>query len=434
MLNLDSANDERVTDLLQQAGVDRLQPEQQRFIHQQASTHRFTQQELRQICDIAADLAMWGEGPLEQYWTSDSPPGMAAKQHRKWLLDHLRGEWQRLREAPNHYSSIAVAPPRAEQRIRRVNIEKAKLGLGACPVASPRTRCCNLMTLDAVENCGFDCSYCSIQSFYHGDEVKFDSRFAEKLAQLEIDPQRFYHIGTGQSSDSLMWGNQGGILDALFEFADRYPNVILELKTKSKNIQYLLKRDLPRNILCTWSLNTPTLIANEEHLTATLDERLNAARRIADKGGLVGFHLHPMIHYDAWQQDYAELLQRLLDTFTADEVVLFSLGTLTYIKPVIKQLRARKGFQSKILQMPWVESDGKLSYPKQIKQEMFSYAYQALQPWHEQVFFYLCMENHDLWQPVFGFEYPTNQAFEEAMKASYQSKIQHLNMKKSVDR
>ncbi|MEW8497856.1 MAG: DNA photolyase, partial [Candidatus Thiodiazotropha taylori] len=88
-----------------------------------------------------------------------------------------------------------------------------------------------------------------------------------------------------------------------------------------------------------------------------------------------------------------------------------------------KKLRARKGFQSKILQMPWVESDGKLSYPKATKQEMFSFAYQSLKPWHEDVFFYLCMENHDLWQPVFGYEYPTNQAFEAAMKSAYLGKI-----------
>jgi spore photoproduct lyase len=419
-----SAEELRVTTLLKQAGIDRLGPSQQQFLEHQASEYRFTQQELRQLCDMAADLSMWGEGELAQYWPANVPPDQAPKQRRKMLLDHLRRAWQGLRDKPNHYPTIPLTPPRKEQRIQRVEVDKQKLGLGLCPVASPRTRCCNLLTLDAVENCGFDCSYCSIQSFYHGDEVRFDSRFPQKLAELEIDPDRFYHIGTGQSSDSLMWGNQGGILDALLEFAWRHPNVILELKSKSKNIQHLLKRELPSNLLCTWSLNTPTLITHEEHLTASLDERLNSARRIADHGALIGFHLHPMIHYDSWREDYGALFQRLLDRFSADEVVLLSLGTLTYIKPVIKKLRARKGFQSKILQMPWEESDGKLSYPKAIKQEMFHFAYQSLRPWHDQVFFYLCMENHDLWEPVFGYEYPTNQAFEEAMKAAYLAKIE----------
>jgi spore photoproduct lyase len=275
-----------------------------------------------------------------------------------------------------------------------------------------------------VENCGFDCSYCSIQSFYHGDEVRFDRRFADKLQRLQLDPNRTYHIGTGQSSDSLMWGNQAGILDALVDFAEANPNVILELKTKSRNISYLLKHSIPPNILCTWSLNTQTLIEHEEHLTASLEQRLQAARRLADRGILVGFHFHPMIHYDHWREDYAALFARLRGMFTPQEVVLVSLGTLTYIKPVIKQLRSRRGFRSKVLQMPLVESDGKLSYPEAVKLEMFSLAYRSLAAWHGQVFFYLCMENLRLWRPVFGFDYASNSEFEQAMKRSYLDKIE----------
>jgi spore photoproduct lyase len=414
----------RLPTLLMQAGAQRLSDEQRAFLERQALDYRFTQQELRQLCDIAVDLTMWDEGPLERIWPQLLASSSGPKQRRRQLLEGLNDRWQALREAPARYPEIPHHNGTPADRIRRVSVEKARLGLGWCPVASPRTRCCNLMTLDAVENCGFDCSYCSIQSFYHGDEVRFDSSFAEKLARLELDPAKVYHIGTGQSSDSLMWGNQGGILDALLDFAARHPNVILELKTKSKNVSHLLRHEVPPNVLCTWSLNTPTLIAHEEHLTAPLDERLRAARRLADKGVLVGFHFHPMIRYDRWREDYGELFRRLTGLFDPADVALVSLGTLTYIKPVIKQLRARAGLRSRILQMPMTEADGKLSYPEAIKREMFGFAYQLLAPWHERVFFYLCMENQRLWQPVFGFDYPDNEAFETAMKASYLQKIE----------
>lgn len=422
--------EERLPALLAQAGAGRLHEDQQSFLERQALDYRFTQQELRQLCDIAVDLTMWDAGPLERLWPQPPDAVQGAKQRRQRLLEQLRGHWQALREQPARYPEIPLSNGYSAERIRRVNVEKERLGLGWCPVASPRTRCCNLMTLDAVENCGFDCSYCSIQSFYHGDEVRFDNRFAEKLARLEIDPRRIYHIGTGQSSDSLMWGNQAGVLDALLDFAARHPNVILELKTKSKNISHLLKHEVPPNVLCTWSLNTPSLIANEEHLTAPLDERLRAARRLADKGVLVGFHFHPMIRYERWREDYGELFRRLTGMFDADEVALVSLGTLTYIKPVIRQLRGRPGFRSRILQMPMVEADGKLSYPEEIKREMFSFAYHALAPWHGRVFFYLCMENQRLWQPVFGFDYASNEAFETAMKTSYLQKIEAVKNSK----
>lgn len=422
-MSSDASYRERLPELIRQAGLERLPDEQRRFIAEQAASFRFTQQELRQLGEMALDLNMWDEAPIQQVWPVLAKTGASPKQTRHRLLASLREHWQQLREGPNRYPSKFAQATYAADRIQRVTLEKPQLGLGNCPVASPRTRCCNLLTLDAVENCGFDCSYCSIQSFYHGDEVRFDSRFAEKLQRLQIDPERLYHIGTGQSSDSLMWGNQEGILDALVAFAARNPNVILEFKTKSKNISYLLKNPLPPNLLCTWSLNTPTLIEHEEHLTASLDERLNAARRLADKGVLVGFHFHPMIHYDQWREDYAEVFRRITGMFHPAEVALVSLGTLTYIKPVLKKLRSRPGFKSKILQMPMVESDGKLSYPDEIKLEMFRFAYASLAAWQSQVFFYLCMENQRLWQPVFGFEYPSNQAFEQAMKKSYREKI-----------
>ncbi|MCP4236903.1 MAG: DNA photolyase, partial [Aestuariibacter sp.] len=144
-------------------------------------------------------------------------------------------------------------------------VAKAKLGLGRCPVASPRTRCCNLQTLDAVENCGYGCSYCSIQSFFDGKQISFDSSFSDKLQNLVLDPEQTYHIGTGQSSDSLMWGNSHDVLDGLIDFARTNNNVILELKTKSANVGHLLRAQAPRNMIFTWSLNTPTLIHHEEH-------------------------------------------------------------------------------------------------------------------------------------------------------------------------
>lgn len=415
---------EKTQAMLEVAGWSRLEESQRIFLQQQALTYRFTQQELKQICDIAVDMAMWGEDELARVWPVLDETGLAPKPRRQQLLSYLRQHWQALKEKPFRFAGIAPPNSHNGERIRRVNVEKERLGLGWCPVASPRTRCCNLLTLDAVENCGFDCSYCSIQSFYHGDEVRFDSRFPEKLAALQIDPQKHYHIGTGQSSDSLMWGNQAGILDALLAFAERHPNVILEFKTKSKNINHLLKREIPPNVLCTWSLNPQVVISHEEHLAASLDERLNAARRLADKGALVGFHFHPMIRYDGWQSGYGGIFERLCGSFDVDEVAMVSLGTLTYIKPVIKQLRDRPGFKSRVLQMPMVEAEGKLSYPEEIKREMFSFAYQSLAAWHGRVFFYLCMENPRLWQPVFGYDYASNEAFEEAMKRSYFDKIE----------
>ena len=423
-----AAYSEKFSHIVGETALASLPQAQQLFLSQQAKQYRFTQQELRQLVEISIDFNQWDEPPLQAIWPSIPEKYQAPKDRKRHLFTTIKTQWQHLKDKPTHYPETSVQQNRSEYRIEASSDKKQQLGLGYCPVASEKTRCCNLLTLDAVDNCGFDCSYCSIQSFYHGNRISFDSHFVEKLQRLEIDPDKSYHIGTGQSSDSLMWGNRYGLLDALFEFARKHPNVILELKSKSKNISYLLQSDLPANIICTWSLNTPTIISNEEHLTATLEERLSAARQVADQGTLVGFHLHPMVFYENGQHDYAALFKQLLETFKAEEVVLVSFGTLTYIKSVIKQIRGRN-FKSKILQMPLTGSDGKLSYPDETKLAMFRQAYQSLQPWHDKVFFYLCMENNRLWRQVFGYEYESNQAFEAAMKQHYLKKIDSAHVR-----
>ena len=388
----------------------KLQQNEQDFIREKSYELKFTHQELKQIIEMARDLEMWGEKNIIEIFPEHN--------QKKVVFSRVRKIYEDIRAKPNSYKTFKLKNIPTEQKYSFKTEEKDGFGLGLCPVASEKTRCCNLLTLDAVESCGFDCSYCSIQSFYNQNTITFDSGFAEKLNNLELDHNKTYHIGTGQSSDSLMFGNREGILDALFKFANENPNVILEFKTKSDNIKYFLENDVPSNILCTWSLNTPTIIKNEEHLTLPLEKRISSARKLADKGVKVGFHFHPIVEYENYLAEYEDVYKQLLTNFRSDEVALISFGTLTFIKPVIKQLRDRE-FRSKITQMPFENASGKSSYPYETKLEMFKHAYESFKPWHKEVFFYLCMEEHSLWKDVFGYEYATNNDFERAMLASY---------------
>jgi len=388
----------------------KLQQNEQDFIREKSYELKFTHQELKQIIEMARDLEMWGEKNIVEIFPEHN--------QKKVVFSRVRKIYEDIRAKPNSYKTFKLKNIPTEQKYSFKTEEKDGFGLGLCPVASEKTRCCNLLTLDAVESCGFDCSYCSIQSFYNQNTITFDSGFAEKLNNLELDPNKTYHIGTGQSSDSLMFGNREGILDALFKFANENPNVILEFKTKSDNIKYFLENDVPSNILCTWSLNTPIIIKNEEHLTLPLEKRISSARKLADKGVKVGFHFHPIVEYENYLAEYEDVYKQLLTNFRSDEVALISFGTLTFIKPVIKQLRDRE-FRSKITQMPFENASGKSSYPYETKLEMFKHAYESFKPWHKEVFFYLCMEDHSLWKDVFGYEYATNNDFERAMLASY---------------
>jgi spore photoproduct lyase len=372
-----------------------------------ANNERLSFQNIQKTVTMLVDVIQWNEFDFDL---------------SSMRLDMFEKKYEQLQSKQKSYEGNFGVKA---QKISIQTRQKEKIGFGLCPVASPKTRCCNLLTLDVVESCGFDCSYCSIQSFYNENKVTFNTNLKENLRNLSIDPNEIYHIGTGQSSDSLMWGDKYENLSILNEFAKNNPNVILELKTKSDNIAFFLHNDIAKNIIVTWSLNPNTIIDNEEHLSASLEKRLDAAKKLHDKKILVGFHFHPMVYYKGYYDDYTKICEKLLAEFDPAYVAMVSLGTLTFIKPVIKKIRQRD-FHSKILQMPLKDASGKLSYPKEIKMQMFQCVYRALKPWHEKVYFYLCMEDHSYWKEVFAKEYPTNETFELDMKLNYKAKIDAL--------
>jgi len=404
--------------------LPRLDAAHQEFICGLAAEYRFTFQELRQVSQAALDLRMWGEKDLRTWWEEEEAGlSVRGKARKEGLLRNLQTWLQTLRTEAKVYPAQGLENPETPP-LKKVLRQSDRKVIGMCPVASEETMCCNLRTIDVVENCGFGCSYCTIQTFY-GDEIAFDPDISEKLKAIELDPERFYHMGTGQSSDALMWGNQHGLLDGLCDFARERPNVLLELKTKSKNVAYFLRHGAPANVFLSWSLNPPTIIRSEEHFTPELEERLDAARRVADAGIRVAFHFHPIVYYDGWEEEYREVVEEVMDRFAADEVVFISLGSVTFIKPVVRAIRQR-AWQSKILQMELVPGPkGKLSYPDAVKEKLFQHLYQCFASWHGEVFFYLCMEAARFWETTFGRVYRNNEEFESDF-------IRHMQKKLSI--
>lgn len=404
---------------------NQLPKDQQDFLADLSEKHRLSLQQLRQLVEFCIDMTCWEEGNLKDFYNPEKYEQESGKQAASKIFNQLKQGYDELKNNLKSYSGNKNFKPEERKFPETQMIETDLRGsiMGKCPVASEKTRCCNLNTLDAVLQCGFDCSYCSIQSFYHGNQVRFIKNLSDHLKNLDIDKDASMHIGTGQSSDSLMWGNRFNLLDNLTDFAKKHPGVILEMKSKSSRIDYFLENPPPFNMVFTWSLNTPEVIASEEKGASSLDNRIKSARKLADKGIPVGFHFHPMVWYEGWEKSYLSIVSRLENEFSPKEIVMVSMGTLTFIKPVIKRIRERMA-KTSILRMPMEECAGKLSYPFEIKKELFSTLYNGFsKSWHDEVFFYMCMEDINLWEPVFKRSYDSNESFEQDMLKSYTKKV-----------
>lgn len=378
------------------------------------------------MVEHAIDLQLWQETPLSELWDESVGANRSGKQRLAAMMEDLQAKITAIRRSEIDYTTFEPlqSAPVKEVEVLSDSSAITLVGRCPCPASGERNRCCNLVTLDTIQQCPFGCAYCSIQSFYQGEKVQIFGDLEERLTELKLDSS-IWHIGTGQSSDSLLYGDQYGTLSALDSFARRHPQVVIELKTKSSRSDWIQQLSLPTNIIPTWSLNAPTIIEKEESLTPSLEERLATARLAADNQMLVGFHLHPLIRFKGWQDEYQQVVEAITSLFSPSEVLMISLGTLTFTKATLRQ--ARLSLQSsRTTCMELTEMFGKFSYPREIRLALYQNAYHAFpRTWREKggPFFYLCLEEPEMWEPLFGYEYPNNAVFEEAMKAHYLEKI-----------
>ncbi len=383
-------------------------------------------QQRRMLREEAMDLELWNlpgrDGDIRTIWPEEYD--RSSKNEVRRIFTRVMAHLSELRKSPVDYSTFN---PDYDFRGRKPDINTDFLspdrimGRCPCPRDGEQTRCCNLKTLDAVQQCAFACAYCSIQSFYSQNEIRVLSDLKQHLDNMVLE-EGTWHIGTGQSSDSLLLGDDYGTLTALKAFAEKHPDVIVELKTKSARTDWI-SMDLPRNIVSTWSLNAETPAAKEEHLAATPEARIKAARACAKAGHPVGFHIHPMVFFEGWEKEYKNLVMALCDNIDPENAVMVGIGTLTFTKQNLRALR-ESGRPTRVTQMPLSPIAGKFSYDLETKKKMFSFLYSCFpQDWKDKVFFYLCMEDPSLWEPCLGRSYSCNADFEADMKRHYFAKL-----------
>lgn len=269
-------------------------------------------------------------------------------------------------------------------------------------------RCCDYQILNIGMNCPMDCVYCILQSYLNNPWLSFfvnvDKLFAELGGCLAAEPERLFRIGTGEFTDSLALDRLTHLSTRLVPFIARQSNAVLELKTKSANIANLQHLEHRGRTIVAWSLNSPAIVRHEERATATLEQRLAAARLCASWGYRLAFHFDPIILHPGWQEGYCSTIDCLFATVPADAIAWISLGALRYL-PDLKQIAASRFPASRFFYQPFVEGlDGKRRYFRPERVEMYRFIVQELRRRiSPATCLYFCMESDSVWQEVFGY-------------------------------
>ncbi|MCX7991902.1 MAG: radical SAM protein [Proteobacteria bacterium] len=280
-------------------------------------------------------------------------------------------------------------------------IKKGKF-LEPCP-GTPSYICCGYYVLSPAENCPFECTYCILQAYFKSKNIKVYANTEDLIKELnEIKTKPIFRIGTGEFSDSLFLPSTNFYLEKLLDFFNKNENIFLELKTKSDIIPEIVKKYPKRNVIISFSLNSPVITTQEEGKTASVEKRIESAFELSKIGFPLSFHFDPIIEYDGWEKDYKYTIDLLFEKIDEENIVWISLGILRFI-PALKDIAENNYPFTMIFKREFITGiDSKKRYFRKKRVEIYKKMLSMIRNKSEKVFVYLCMENEDVWMDVFG--------------------------------
>lgn len=278
--------------------------------------------------------------------------------------------------------------------------------LRPCP-ATRHYRCCGYQIIHIGENCPMDCSYCILRAYFRDRTLtafaNTEAMFAELGQTFGRDRSRLFRVGTGQFADSLALEPITGHTREILGFLKGFDNVILELKSKTADLSWLAADPRPDRVLPAWSLNAPDIVAGQERDTASLEERLAAARTCVAAGFRVCLHFDPICYYPGWQAGYAATIDMIFDYLRPDDIAYMSLGSFRCLPELPGRLLAEgRELPLYMLGEFTLGADGKkrLLRPLRVRQFRFMAARLARHGFTNGLYF--CMESDEVWRAVFG--------------------------------
>jgi len=288
-----------------------------------------------------------------------------------------------------------------------------------CP-CTPHYIGCNYYIINLVFNCPLDCTYCILQDYLSHPLITIFVNLEDLWKELDIFLQKregaYLRIGTGELGDSLAVDHLTEHSKALIFYFRGKDKAFLELKTKTVEINNILKLQPADNVVISWSLNSFRIAKEEEKGAPGIETRIMAAKRVSEKGFKLGFHFDPLIRYSGWEMDYAEVIKLLLKTVDPLKIAWISLGSLRFppsLKPLIKQ----RFPHTQIIYDELIKGkDGKYRYFKPLRLELYQKIVSLIKGCGgEEIPLYFCMESEEIWRKALNWSPKGKEDVEELL-------------------
>ncbi len=263
--------------------------------------------------------------------------------------------------------------------------------------------CCPYYKLVPISNgCPYYCTYCYLAFVYRKYapfikvNINYDTMF-KQIQKVSARSRSKITFNMGEMLDSLALDHITNLTTMLVPFFSSFSKAYLMLLTKSGSIDNLLAVEPNNQTVVSWSLNSQQVIETYELGTASLDERIEAAKLCQGHGYQIRFRIDPGILYPNWQAGYAGLIQKALTDTSPENITLGMLRLLPgHFRLAIEAYgnRARKLCDNNFVKGA---TDGKLRYTPKQRIEFYTFLIDTIRSFDKNVSISLCRETPEIW-------------------------------------
>lgn len=355
--------------------------------------------------------------PIEQVWIQEDAAGYPLTHH---IVQKLHSKGVKILEGSavrGAITSLLLKPDPFTRGKRVIRLLKHK---GRAIRPCPGTRayvCCNLQILHLGQGCPIDCRYCALQAYLNSPVLDVFVNRQDILDDLEeyltLHPGRFHRICTGEFTDSLALDPVIEVTTDLVKFFSSTKNASLELKTKTDQIEPLLRAHANSRVIVSFSVNADEIVRKEELFSVSLRKRLSAAGKLEQRGYKVGFHFDPIIPVPDWEQGYFRTVQAIAGNVRPENIAWISLGVLRFV-PELKDIVLSRFGPLPYFHDAFVRGlDGKLRLYVEKRIKIYRILFEYIRSFLPNVRLYLCMESPYVWEHALGMLMQTSEALGE---------------------
>ena len=296
-----------------------------------------------------------------------------------------------------------------------------------CPCRCEKTWC-GYWVVEWGFGCPFECEYCIVQNYQRAGDATLYVNFEDcrkEIEELRKNVKGAIRLGTGHFGDPMGFEEIYPLNQAIIEWTKDMPDFTVEVKTKSNYIEPILKLHDAKNLTMAYSLNTLESAKALEHKTASIEERLAAARDAAKASNCnLAFHFEPIIPIKDWKKKYLEIFDLMAKYLDGLEISWISLGTFRFPKGFQEYVELYHPNTGIFAEEFYACSDGKIRYFRPLREELYTFIRNEAIKRYPDVVVYLCMETPEVWERVVGHKMtPSELYFQMSRRISELSKL-----------